>query len=163
MGMRTRVPVIPVPSVSRSSLFLARPVAAVRPRRPANDNDGGLAVMQTVIADTPNEPFPHPSAFVRRHDDGGGAELLRALAHHLADGPRVEISAGHLDDKTNAAASQLRREPATDERLGVAPILSLTHALVALELFEVRGAGDRHRRWEGPEAKSTRGGGQRGG
>ena len=59
--------------------------------------------MQTVIADTPNEPFPHPSAFVRRHDDGGGAELLRALAHHLADGPRVEISAGHLDDKTNAA------------------------------------------------------------
>ena len=72
MVMRTRVPVIPVPSVSRSSLFLARPVAAVRPRRPANDDDGGLAVMQTVIADTPNEPFPHPSAFVRRHDDGGG-------------------------------------------------------------------------------------------
>lgn len=166
---RARVPAVTVPSVpsvpsdSRSSLFLARLVAAVRLGRPANDDDGGLAVMQTVVADTPHEPLLHTSASVRRHDDGGRAEFLRAFAHHLADGPRVEVSAGHLDDETNVSASKLGREPATDERLGVAPILSLAHALVALELFEVRGAGDRHRRWEGPEAKSTRGGGQRGG
>ena len=85
-----------------------------------------------------------------------------ARSHTTSPMDLVSRFPGHLDDKTNAAASQ-RREPATDERLGVAPILSLTHALVALELFEVRGAGDRHRRWEGPEAESTRGGGQRGG
>ena len=56
-----------------------------------------LAVVQGVVADTANEELLEGAPLVLGHQQHSSVQLLRTLAHQLADGVTVHTAARHLN------------------------------------------------------------------